>query len=726
MNHAVNRPMVGPADGSGSASRSGRIIPIGNEAGPSSFKNWQSFTANSRSRNLTHAGSKGGYASDQEDAQTSEAWAEGISWHMLATELDTLQVAADFGEGKEGDIRVIELDVSKASAKLGRFRKTAVLLQALESSPIHDRVVAWVRDTMEIRLGVKISRLVEWDRRHSLKLTANINVAPLGQVLSQEAGGRGQSESIKARIVTANTGAEAGKDNATAGAKAVPDDTGFTPVPHKARSSLKDAEVRKGANNAHSPNRFQLLDTPQPKDIDDPQDETMQEGEISAAEAENPGVAPVLSSPVLLVQIGEELKGVSSPEEKGVGQNDGVLEPLRYFQRQKIYLPQGQTLLEVPVLTDSGAYRSEERPHYGRWLDGEASSTGEESPRPGLEVSSGGSRRILGELDVNRGHMIQQGCITMDSEDEIFRENTIREDGLLQGLTTPVKKRAVKNWFTHQGGGAKVIALQEVKNASWSAGQWLKNLSKGGTVVFGKPEGSHEGTTLVFHPSIQILDKGVEGHGRLAWAKAQMGDSQVGFLTIHAPNKRWLRMVFWEQVKNIMREGNWFLLGDFNQGDLPEDAIGRSTSVRGREERWNHSRIDRMYLSSGTSWVNHVRELWHHESSRLSDHLPLSMVVQVEAEDSQRRNETYFKMSFYDLQDPEIKQRAKAAWGAETQVVRDSRRRWARGWQRVKKMLKNVRKEKEQRRRMEWNLVEDVAWRRAQVSKNSTGRSYKL
>ncbi|KAL3697830.1 hypothetical protein R1sor_011906 [Riccia sorocarpa] len=191
-------------------------------------------------------GSKGGNASDQEDAQTSEAWAEGISWHMLVTELDTLQVAAEFDE-----------------RGVGRTAQSASEDQAEQMLAAIGHVV-----------------------HHSLDKQAEM--WPLGQGLSQEAGGMGQSESIRARIVIANTGAEAGKDNATTGAKGVPDDTGFTIVPHKARSSLKDAEVRKGANNAQSPNRFQLLDTPLSKDIDEPQDETMQEGEISASEAENP------------------------------------------------------------------------------------------------------------------------------------------------------------------------------------------------------------------------------------------------------------------------------------------------------------------------------------------------------------------------------------------------------------------------------------------------------
>ncbi|KAL3687291.1 hypothetical protein R1sor_013600 [Riccia sorocarpa] len=319
--------------------------------------------------------------------------------------------------------------------------------------------------------------------------------------------------------------------------------------------------------------------------------------------------------------------------------------------------------------------------------------------------------------------------------------------------------------FSKRGGGrmAKEEGLsQEVKVDSWRNNHWMKSVLREGSVVYDPPIGSKGGTALLLHESLSIVHKGVGGNGRLAWAQVQWGDGVIGFITVHAPNKRRLRMAFWKQMKAITREGDWFILGDFNQTELPEDAVGRSSLIQGREERWWYqfvvdkglvdsyicaayrtggrftrmvmkqsnfvgSRLDRIYFTSGAGWVHHVKEVCHHNSSRLSDHVPLTSVFQVKQQEDGLRKESYFKMSFYALLDPAVKQRAREAWGSETEIVRDSRRRWARGWQCVKNVLKDVRKESESRRRAEGSLVEEVTCRvRTEISTEISQRGRKL
>ncbi|KAL3675774.1 hypothetical protein R1sor_025722 [Riccia sorocarpa] len=77
-------------------------------------------------------------------------------------------------------------------------------------------------------------------------------------------------------------------------------------------------------------------------------------------------------------------------------------------------------------------------------------------------------------------------------------------------------------------------------------------------------------------------------------------------------------------------------------------------------------------------------------------------------------------MSFYELADPVVKARAKAAWLNEAELVHDSRRRWARGWQRVKQVLCEVRKEKDRVRREESGLAAEIAWRRDMITEDSS------
>ncbi|KAL3692467.1 hypothetical protein R1sor_006118 [Riccia sorocarpa] len=118
--------------------------------------------------------------------------------------------------------------------------------------------------------------------------------------------------------------------------------------------------------------------------------------------------------------------------------------------------------------------------------------------------------------------------------------------------------------------------------------------------------------------------------------------------------------------------------------------------------------------------VDGLVQVGHHNTSRLSDHVPVSIVLQVEPEASHRHFESYFTMSYFELAVPAVKARAKTAWLNEAEQVHDSRRRWARGWQRVKQVLHEVRKDKDRIRREESGLAVEIAWRREMITADSS------
>ncbi|KAL3702145.1 hypothetical protein R1sor_020167 [Riccia sorocarpa] len=68
----------------------------------------------------------------------------------------------------EGEIRMIDLDVDKAAQKIGHFCRTAIVLQALESTPSHDRVTSWVHDVLEGRIDLQVSQVTALSRREFL------------------------------------------------------------------------------------------------------------------------------------------------------------------------------------------------------------------------------------------------------------------------------------------------------------------------------------------------------------------------------------------------------------------------------------------------------------------------------------------------------------------------------------------------------------------------------
>ncbi|KAL3697552.1 hypothetical protein R1sor_011628 [Riccia sorocarpa] len=86
---------------------------------------------------------------------------------MLATELQAMTLADSVGEGADGAVRIIQLDVEEAKCKLARLRKTAMLLQTLESSPSQEEWFLGYRIlwTLENRLGVQIDQFIALNRR---------------------------------------------------------------------------------------------------------------------------------------------------------------------------------------------------------------------------------------------------------------------------------------------------------------------------------------------------------------------------------------------------------------------------------------------------------------------------------------------------------------------------------------------------------------------------------
>ncbi|KAL3675999.1 hypothetical protein R1sor_025947 [Riccia sorocarpa] len=342
---------------------------------------------------------------------------------------------------------------------------------------------------------------------------------------------------------------------------------------------------------------------------------------------------------------------------------------------------------------------------------------------------------------------------------KILMSSTVREFKVVswnvRGLSRRTKSKAVKNWLCKYVGDAMAIGIQEVKCNNWAMNRWMKSIKRNGTVVYDKPRGSRGGTALILHNEISVIDSGVGGQGRLAWAKTRIGDEEIGFLTVHAPNKKRRRLRFWQQVREIMGAGNWCLFGDFNQVEMADDARGKSVVLSGREERvwkdlslekglvdclfcaaesigsrftrmakkrarFDFSRLDHVYLTNGASWTDHVKKIVHHGTSALSDHQPVSTSIQILPEEGRRRNESYFKMDVFELKRHEVLTKVEEAWKDESVYVREDRRRWARGWHRVRNLLKQVRNEGEVKRKEDSKLAEEVQWRRDQVNEESS------
>ncbi|KAL3690753.1 hypothetical protein R1sor_004404 [Riccia sorocarpa] len=273
----------------------------------------------------------------------------------------------------------------------------------------------------------------------------------------------------------------------------------------------------------------------------------------------------------------------------------------------------------------------------------------------GVRLKQAGKRRALESLEWNGCRLSTTLNDKWSQEDENKRLRKKKDESLCQmmswnvrGIGKPRKARIVKSWITKNMKEASVLALQELKVLNWSSLKWLKDVRSQGTVVLDldKPIGKKGGTVLILHKDWIVESSGVSGRGRFAWGKVRQGENLIGFLSIHAPNKRSDRVRFWRELQDIIGGENWFILGDYNQVEMQEDSRGKSAVLAGHEARvwrqmtleegqvdgffcaasiegsrftrfasrrgrYDFARLDRIYMTGGAQWLDHVKELKH-------------------------------------------------------------------------------------------------------------------
>ncbi|KAL3679560.1 hypothetical protein R1sor_022516 [Riccia sorocarpa] len=257
----------------------------------------------------------------------------------------------------------------------------------------------------------------------------------------------------------------------------------------------------------------------------------------------------------------------------------------------------------------------------------------------------------------------------------------------------------------------------------------LRSILPGASVVVDYKENGDGDAVLLCHSSITVLESGISGKGFAAWMKVQTIVGPVGIVSLHAPNDSSARKEVWEWLKQLMMEGQWIIMGDFNMVERQEDSIGPSPVVRGDElysweicagsadlvdtrlyatkvigphftrqawygNRFDQSRLDRFYLSGRGEWVHHIRKVEHQGARTLSDHVPICMELVMKPEGAARRpRRSYFKMDFKSLMRPEVLERAKIAWQNHPSWAKDKRKRWTLALGRIRKLLMEVREE---------------------------------
>ncbi|KAL3683678.1 hypothetical protein R1sor_001700 [Riccia sorocarpa] len=111
----------------------------------------------------------------------------------------------------------------------------------------------------------------------------------------------------------------------------------------------------------------------------------------------------------------------------------------------------------------------------------------------------------------------------------------------------------------------------------------LQRIMPGATIVVDYKENGEGDAVLLCHNSLTVLDRGCSGKGFAAWMRVRTEVGIVGVVSLHAPNGRSSRAKVWTWLRQLIREGQWIIMGDLNMVEQQADSIGPSPLIRGDE-----------------------------------------------------------------------------------------------------------------------------------------------
>jgi exonuclease III len=218
----------------------------------------------------------------------------------------------------------------------------------------------------------------------------------------------------------------------------------------------------------------------------------------------------------------------------------------------------------------------------------------------------------------------------------------------VRGLSDPNQKVILKNWLGGLHKKIDILMLQELKADDFRLEVALAYILPSYQTVTSYPKDGCGGTTLLIHPSIDIINSGVTLRGA-AWAEIRFAQNQYFVASIYAPNTALERKNLWNALTTTTPDGKWIIAGDYNMVEQASDSTSNSPLLTGEElEEWRllklklslkdaahikritgpkytrrgtlddklvQSRLDRFYFSEWGTWLQDLHEIKHHTTS---------------------------------------------------------------------------------------------------------------
>ncbi|KAL3695631.1 hypothetical protein R1sor_009707 [Riccia sorocarpa] len=140
-------------------------------------------------------------------------------------------------------------------------------------------------------------------------------------------------------------------------------------------------------------------------------------------------------------------------------------------------------------------------------------------------------------------------------------------------------------------------------------------------------------------------------------------------------------------MRSIFSDGRAII--DFNESKGKGGA-----ALRLKGDTMEYARLDRIYMSEGTDWIDSIENIHHDGRSALSDHYPVILNLKMEQEKQERQRwRTYFKCRIEEVKRQGVLQELESVWRNNPKTVTDPRIKWELGWSSIKKVLQRVRRE---------------------------------
>ncbi|KAL3675948.1 hypothetical protein R1sor_025896 [Riccia sorocarpa] len=349
-----------------------------------------------------------------------------------------------------------------------------------------------------------------------------------------------------------------------------------------------------------------------------------------------------------------------------------------------------------------------------------------------LSQSAGEEVGMQTQVPVGESHKKQDSAL-----EKRKRDDDLAGEGLQSGAGLPTETPSVQGVPSSPAPALQQNSTQKSKN---DRRRWVIDFT-----IEGKA-----GAVLILCNNWKIQSSGVRGDGSVAWASLQTGNGEINIASIHGPTDREERADLWEWMRDNLKEGTWFLAGDWNTVESHEDSVGDNPIQRGREkaawsdfkaaldlqaawyfsssrfgprytrqrlagDRLEQARLDRVYFSGDATWTEYQGSITHDAAIKLSDHHPVIFDLQKRTKLSTKRS-TYFKVKPELLTDPEVKQKLLATWKEAASDIQDERIKWELKWRASRTFLRQAEADKRQQQKQKQSKLQELQTVRERVA----------